>query len=179
MDHTFTVPLREAYVLMLAGVKGLLEDAVIAAVEMFFDDDWYMTERLYRLMPNPEGWNLLELGFAPEEDGSSSLTEVRLMREIEPESAPMLGDSIPRSLEYNGLLYQFEGDGGGRGFLIGAGNQYRPLSVSYWVVFQAEADGVTHQLVYATWDGGQGVYAGRLVPESDAHIHLAPDTDSN
>lgn len=173
-----SAPLGGGYPGMFARVGRLLEPVLIDGVELFFNDGWYLTERLYRLNPNPEGWDLLELGFVPLKRGLSTLTEVRLMRKIDPESAPVLSNSVPSSLKYDGLLYTFEGDGGGQGFLIGAGNQYRPLGKSYWVVFQAKVGDVTHLLVYATWDGGSGVYAGRLVPEKTAHIQLAMAANS-
>jgi len=170
-----SVPLREGYPGMAARVGGLLKPVLIKEVELFFDPDLGLVERLYRLKPNPEGWDLLELGFMP---GDSIISEVRLMREINAELAPAWGDLVPASLEHDGLLYTFEGDGGGQCVVIGHDNQYRIQSVSYWVVFQAKVGDLTHLLVYATWDGGSGVYAGRLVPESDAHIQLAMAANS-
>ncbi|MGB4965690.1 MAG: hypothetical protein WBO77_01105 [Microgenomates group bacterium] len=169
----FSPPLREGYPGMLVRVIGLLDETVIAKVELFFDADWHLLERLYLIEPGAEGWNLLELGFKPGEDGTSEVEEVRLMREIDPLSAPSWDELTPTTLEHNGMLFRFVGEGGGKGVIIGADNQYRLIGTSLWKTFEARANDTTHLLVYATWDGGSGVYAGQLVSQDDAHIRLA------
>lgn len=158
---------------MLARVGGLLEPTLIDDVELFFDDEWRMLERIYRLKSGLEGWNFLEIGFEPHEDGTSEVEEVRLMREIKPESAPTWsGTEPPQYLTYDDMMFRFVGEGGGNGVIIDADNQYRLIGTSRWVTYQAELNGVTYLLVYSRWEGGSGVYTGQLVPQDDACIRL-------
>jgi hypothetical protein len=143
------------------------QEATIKVVELFIRNG-QPTDRLYQLTSNDGEWDFLELGLKTRR-GKSRIVEVRLTRQIT--DAPMLAGDVAE-VTHNGISFKKPKKGSGRGYHIGTTNRYLEKGESEWTTYTARVDGVTHLLVYATWQGGSGVYCGRLVPKKDAMAHI-------
>ncbi|MBP9815694.1 hypothetical protein KBD09_00450 [Candidatus Woesebacteria bacterium] len=168
------VPITDGYAGMVAVVHAEQSATFITEVELVFDEDdeARLIDRIYGLGPRRE-WDYLGLGYEFGEGGKSELDEIRLMRKIDPESAPSWTGLIPDNLTYNGVLYRYDIDYGGRSVIIGPNNEYRIGIMGRWVTYKTQVDGVTLLLVYFRSADGRGVYAGQLVPQDSVKIFLA------
>lgn len=180
MQHNITieVPVYGGMSNMLIAVPNVgITGARIEDVEVFFDDQDVVIEKLYRLKPEGAGgWRFVEISL---EDGTF-ITEMRVTSEVfdAPSGAAPLSALIPSdgeqgvAIDYRGMYLRYQGHGGGRCGVIDDRNTLEMVQPSRWATFTAMKDGVTHVLTVADWGAGAHYYFGQVIHQSEVGIFI-------